>query len=390
MSRIDVWGYHPDGSVDIMVRDTKEKAIVLDFFDHSRCVVVIQNLEDQMRAFDAAQAEAAINATATWWDSYHNFDETNTWWTQLNAAYPSYTKVGYLATKTAGGRSLQTFEVNIGGKVKPWIYMQCGIHAREWVTQPVCEYVINTLLDGYNNKNADATSILNFFNFAVVTTVNPDGYVYTWQTDRNWRKNRRTNTGSSCVGVDLNRNYNDHWGQGGSSTDPCSDTFRGPSVASENEVRATQTYMQTLQSSAAVWAGIDVHSYSQLVLRPYGWTSANSPNEADQKTLGDRWAAAIKSLTGRTYTSQKSIDLYVTSGTASDYFYGTLSSTNGKLNNQIIHPAGFTVELRPTTSPPGFQLPAAEILPTCQENYAGLVEFFKWFIARNAPLTATT
>jgi len=307
----------------------------------------------------------------------------------LAAKYAPITTTSLLGSKTAEGRSFRVFEINVN-KGNPWIYIQCQIHAREWISTPTCQYVINSLLEGYAAKKSTETTILEFFNFAIVTAVNPDGYVYTWTNDRQWRKNRRVNTGSTCIGVDLNRNYNDHWNGGGSSNNPCSDTYMGPSVASENEVKATQGYMQSLQASASIWAGIDVHSYSQLVLRPYGWTSANSPNEAEQKQLGDGWAAAIKQTTGKVYTSQKSIDLYVTSGTASDYFYGTLSQTNGKLNGQIIHPAGFTVELRPTGQVPGFQLPPAEIVATGEENYQGLITFFNYFIARKAPLTAST
>jgi len=386
---LDVWGIKANGTADIMVRNAQEKAFVLDFFASSSCDVMIANLEDGMRTFDELQANAS--SSLAWFDAYHTYTDNYNWWVSLQAAYPSWTSVANVATKSWEGRNIQTFQINVGKTKKPWIAFQCQIHAREWISTPVCQYLADTLLAGYG-KNADATDVLNYFNFAWITNINPDGYTYTWATggDRMWRKSRRTNSGSTCIGVDLNRNYNCKWGQGGSSTNPCSDTFMGASAASEPEVKASAAYFQSLQSDSAIWMATDVHSYSQLILRPYGYTTTNSPNEAQMKTLGSLWAQAILDTTKKVYTSQKSIDLYVTTGTASDWFYDQstgLAKTNGKSGSNIIEVAGWTVELRPTGSNPGFQLPPAEIIPTCQENYNGLMTNFKWHMT-NGPLLA--
>jgi len=113
---------------------------------------------------------------------------------------------------------------------------------------------------------------------------------------------------------------------------------------------------------------IDWHSYSQLVLRPYGWTSANSPDETILKTIGDKYAADIRAQSGLIYTSQKSIDLYVTTGTASDWYYGDQATRN----NGPYRIASYTVELRPTGNNPGFVLPPDQIVPTGKENWAAI------------------
>jgi len=238
----------------------------------------------------------------------------------------------------------------------------------------------SNLVDDYNAKVDDVVNILENINLAIVPITNPDGYVYSWNTDRNWRKNRFPN-GGTCYGVDINRNYPDHWGQGGSSNLPCSDTYMGPSVASERETQNTVNYFKGFQQYAPVYAAIDWHSYSQLVLRPYGWTMNDSPDETVLKAQGDAYAAAIASTSGRNYTSQKSIQLYVTTGTASDWFYGDDATSGNKQNGISYRAAGYTVELRPLNNPPGFQLPPVEIIPTGNENYVAVKGFLQYFLA---------
>jgi hypothetical protein len=119
------------------------------------------------------------------------------------------------------------------------------------------------------------------------------------------------------------------------------------------------------------------HSYSQLVLRPWGWTNAASPNETYLKTLGDAIQANISQVFGRTYRSQTSYALYITTGTSSDWFYDTSVTNANVYQNVRYRVASYTIELRPqeNNSAVGFQLPAAEILPTGQENYPALLNW---------------
>ena len=99
-------------------------------------------------------------------------------------------------------------------------------------------------------------------------------YLYTWSNTRLWRKNRSpAPTGSTCIGTDLNRNFNDHWGQGGSSTSPCSDTYMGISAGSEPEVQAISDYFRL---NLPIYGAIDWYgkfqssgSFSRRVLRVF-------------------------------------------------------------------------------------------------------------------------
>jgi len=99
-----------------------------------------------------------------------------------------------------------------------------------------------------------------------------------------------------------------------------------------------------------------------LVLRPYGWTSANSPDERALKIIGDGVSYEILGNSGKKYTSQRSYDLYVTTGSASDWYYSAGIW------------AAYTIELRDTGTY-GFLLPPAQIKPTGEEIWAS----FKYF-----------
>jgi hypothetical protein len=379
---LDVWGAHGDGTVDIMVETPTERAAVEAFFAQSTCSVALENVQDQLDAVEKELAQMNATANADWFDAYHNLAETLVWWKELASAHADLGctyKDNIYNVATTKGRYLSAIECKLGGVTRPYIYQQCQIHAREWVSGTTCQYIMHTLLHRYKLGNQVAKDILNAFNFALVVVVNPDGYVNSWDSDRMWRKNMRNNAGCStraaCCGVDLNRNYNDgQWGGGGSSADPCADTYRGPSAASEPETQATQTYFASLQATASVFLSIDWHSYSQLILRPWGYTQTPPPHDQRLITMGADYAAAVRAYDAKVYTSQKSIDLYVTTGTAVDYFYTTkVRDNNGKTTPS--RPASWTIELRPTTANPGFILPANQIKPTGQENYEGLVTF---------------
>jgi len=141
----------------------------------------------------------------------------------------------------------------------------------------------------------------------------------------------------------------------------------GPSVASAPETQNTVAYFK---ANGPIIGAVDWHSYSQLILRPWGYTSTNSPNEAFLKSLGDGMRAEILSAGGVAYTSQKSIDLYVTTGTASDWFYDTEATSS----NQGYRAAGFTFELR-DTGRYGFLLPANQIIPNGNEMVAAVLYY---------------
>ena len=104
-----------------------------------------------------------------------------------------------------------------------------------------------------------------------VPVANPDGYQHSWDHDRYWRKNRRDQHG-----VDLNRNFEVAWGERGASDDPRSPIYHGPSPFSEPESVA----LRDLLRREKIEGHIDFHSYSQLVLYPWSYTSSAARDRA--------------------------------------------------------------------------------------------------------------
>lgn len=223
-------------------------------------------------------------------------------------------------------------------------------------------YVVEQLLENYE-KDEEITRFLNAIEFHYSPVVNPDGYEYSHTNNRMWRKNRAKNSDGS-YGVDLNRNFNSHWGEAGTSKTPSSDTYGGTSPASEPEIQAIQKYVESLPNKLS---GIDFHSYGQLILRSWGFTTVSHPNEKWLKELGDGIRDTIKKVSGQGYTSETGADLYPASGAADDWM--TEAGMPGH---------GWTIELRDTGFY-GFALPAKQIVPTGQEITEG-VRFYLRFL----------
>jgi carboxypeptidase T len=221
-----------------------------------------------------------------------------------------------------------------GGSAKPILFVQSAMHAREYTTAPLALDFARWLLDGYG-MDADATWLLDHHEIHLMLHVNPDGRKRA-EAGLSWRKN--TNTAycgptSNNRGADLNRNFSFQWnstGGVGSSGNTCNATYRGPAAASEPETQAVEAYVRSLwpdrrgpglnDAAPADTSGvhIDLHSYSQLVLWPWGATNAPAPNGAALATLGRRFAW----FNG--YTPTQSIGLYPTDGTSDGVSYGEL------------------------------------------------------------------
>jgi len=190
---------------------------------------------------------------------------------------------------------------------------------------------------------------------------NVDGYFYTMANPNNrlWRKNRKPSS-SKCVGTDLNRNFAKGWGGQGASTNACSDTYRGSAAFSEPESKKVSDYLAL--KATGFWKGyIDFHSYGQLWMFPWGYTSTAPPDATAQGTLCTAGANALFAVHGTTFTTgQTYTTIYPASGVTNDWTYGNLG---------IVY--SFDIELRDTGTY-GFLLPATQIQASGEETYAGL------------------
>jgi murein tripeptide amidase MpaA len=293
--------------------------------------------------------------------------------TQYNTLTDIYSYLSEMVVKHAGmavgvtvgtsyqGTGIRALRVSTGGTRKPYaIWIQAGIHAREWIAPATSLYVMTMSLEG---NAAQWKQIYDVAEVYWVPSLNVDGYTYTRNTDRMWRKTRRPNSGSSCVGTDPNRNYGYGWGGPGSSNQPCSETFRGQSAYTEPEIRTTTNYLtNTVASQSTVVGFMCLHSYSQLWLSPWGYVKPGStPDSGAQNQLGSQCVNAIYSWYGTSYTYGPISDtLYEASGGSVDWGYGQLGAVYS-----------YTPELRDTGAY-GFVLPANQIQPSGIETEAAL------------------
>lgn len=236
----------------------------------------------------------------------------------------------------AGGYDMRVLKLTnsaVAGS-KPKLFINSAIHAREYTTAPLVLAFARWLVDGHGN-NADATWILDHHEVHLLLQANPDGRKKA-EGGLSWRKNTNTaycGATSNSRGADLNRNFTFGWnstGGQGSSGNACAETYRGPSAGSEPEVQSLQAYVRSIfpdrrgpnpgDAAPADTSGIhlDIHSYSQLVLWPWGTTSTPAPNGTALQTLGRRFAYF------NNYTPQQSIGLYPTDGTSDGVSYGEL------------------------------------------------------------------
>ena len=264
-----------------------------------------------------------------------------------------------------------------------------GTHARELMNpDAIIELAIDLLLSYANETDiryggktftADTVKlILEAMDIWLLPCVNPDGRTYAMTVDDMWRKNRRDNPGTPCDGVDLNRNSDVVWGvaQGQTSCSPCADTYCGPSAFSEPETRNVKHILDTER----IVSFVDVHSYSELVLYPWGHAPTQStdpskvftglptgtctasipatyseympPRDVQRfQTVAGRIVTDIAAVRGRNYTPETSFQLYATTGTQSDYAYSRHIA-----NPSLYKTYGFTFETGPFTgnSPESF------------------------------------
>jgi carboxypeptidase T len=271
---------------------------------------------------------------------YETVEETFAVADYLVAAYPGLASLidigdSWQKTQGSGGYDLRVLKLTNGAVSgdKPKLFINAAIHAREYTTAPLVLSFARWLTGGWG-VDADATWLLDHHEVHLLLQTNPDGRKRA-EAGLSWRKNVNNNhcANTNTRGVDLNRNFSFTWnstaGQG-SSGNACDLTYRGPSAGSEPEVQAIQSYLRGLwpdrrgplatDAAPADTSGIhlDIHSYSQLVLWPWGTTSTPAPNGPALQTLGRRLAW----FNG--YTPQQSIGLYPTDGTSDSISYGEL------------------------------------------------------------------
>jgi carboxypeptidase T len=346
---LDIWQVKAD---HVVLRAAEEQALRLRQMGYTTEEVV--GTEDHLAKFATSEAIAA----------YHSAETLEQDLRQLAQRQPEIAELREI------GRSLENrpiWALRIGERrasEHKLLFMGCH-HAREWISVEVPYLLAEHLVN-----NADQPPVRQWLQRGeiwVAPMVNPDGHEFSRTQDRLWRKNRRANLDGS-IGVDPNRNYGYMWGTLNISTSshvPSDPTYVGPHAFSEPETQAVRNLV-----ASELFRGVNTyHSFSQLILYPWGYTSQPIPDASDLSTmtkLAKRMQQLIHRVHGKTYTPQQSSQLYLTAGDTTDWTYGEYGIPS------------FTIELRPdSVENGGFILPPEQIEPTFEENLPAAMEFIK-------------
>ncbi|KAJ7377900.1 corticosteroid- binding protein [Desmophyllum pertusum] len=258
------------------------------------------------------------------------------------------------------GRAIHAIKISSNpGQNKKTFFFNCGIHAREWITPATCMYIINKMLSGYG-QDSSIKAMVDKLDWVIMPVFNVDGYVYTHTGNRMWRKTRSRNSGTNCIGTDPNRNWNYHWAGVGTSSNPCRDTYHGPSPFSEVEVWSVARYLYKNRRSLIGY--MDIHAYSQLWMTPWGYKKTLPKDYTELKRVSDIAVGALYNAGyGTSYrVGPSSVIIYENSGATKDWAYGVLGVRYA-----------FALELR-DQGRYGFMLPANQITPTGIETFAAI------------------
>ncbi|KAM5255507.1 carboxypeptidase A2 [Ctenodactylus gundi] len=286
--------------------------------------------------------------------AYHTLEEISQQMDDLVAEHPGVVSRVNIGSSFEN-RPMNVLKFSTGGH-KPAIWLDAGIHAREWVTQATALWIANKIASDYGT-DPSVTSLLDAMDIFLLPVTNPDGYVFSQTKNRMWRKTRSKIPGSLCVGVDPNRNWDAGFGGPGASSSPCSDSYHGPRANSEVEVKAIVDF---IQSHGEIKAFITLHSYSQLLMFPYGYKCTKLDNFDELDEVARKASQSVTSLHGTKYKVGPICSvIYQASGGSIDWAYDWGIKYS------------FAFELR-DTGRYGFLLPAAQILPTAEETWLGL------------------
>ncbi|XP_023245729.1 zinc carboxypeptidase-like [Copidosoma floridanum] len=304
------------------------------------------------------------------WLRFHTLDEIYDWLDGLQKKFPKNVQV-IVAGVSTENRLIKGVHLKFSENKKA-VFIEGGIHAREWLSHSTSTYLINELL---TSERPDIRQLAASYEWYIFPSVNPDGYP-TSMNYRLWRKNRSKSSSLSCYqgfcgycnGVDLNRNWDFYWGgKPGTFHDTCSEIYPGTSAFSESETKSLSKYINGIAPN--LFAYISFHSYSQKLIFPYGHTINRVNNYDEQYSVA---LDAVKALSKRHQTQYEV-------GSIGELMGEATGSSLDWLKNKYNIPFAYCYELRGQTSSGrfyGFVAPPSEITPVAEEVMDSLLALF--------------
>jgi len=358
--KYNLWKDYDDVSkeVHIMVKPTETKNFVkLLSVYNIKSEILINNVQELID-LEVQDVDGFSDGSDFGWTRYYKLSEIESWLDHILTTYQTVAS-GFLIGKSYEGRNIRGIKISYK-EGNPGIFIESNIHAREWITSASVTWFINELL---TSKDPQVRQLAENYDWFIIPILNVDGFVYSHERDRMWRKTRQPVASSPCIGTDGNRNFDSHWMENnGASNNPCSELYAGPKPFSEPEMSALANYVTSIKDRIQLY--ISFHSYGQYLLSPYGHNKTEFPENYDHLLeIGKAFSESIASLqydTQYTYGSTAST-LYVASGSSVDWVFNTLDVK-----------VGFTIEFR-DKGYWGFILPPIQIIPNCEELMAGML-----------------
>ncbi|CAK1542474.1 unnamed protein product [Leptosia nina] len=333
----------------------------IQYWVHAEDVKAQLDLDDQ-------DAEAVSRSTPPKGEmAYDRYQPLQVIYDYIDSVAKNYPNLVTLVTPANSyeGRPIKYLKIsstNFEDKSKSLIFIESTTHAREWITPPVATFTIHKLVENLTNPD-----MLERFDWIVLPVVNPDGYEFTHNSTRFWRKTRSMDhfDGQRCPGVDGNRNFDFKWNTVGVSSNPCGETFPGGAPFSEVEIRVVRDILHENLDRMVMY--LSMHSYGSMVLYPWGHDGTLSNYAFAQQTTA---VNMVKAITVRalpdfpkyTIGNSKLVIGYPTSGSSQDYAH------------YIGVPLSFTYELPGLgRGLLGFHLSARYIRQVVEETWEGIV-----------------
>ncbi|KAH9999256.1 hypothetical protein F4779DRAFT_605490 [Xylariaceae sp. FL0662B] len=267
-----------------------------------------------------------------------------------------------------------------------------GIHAREWISTSTVNYVAWSFIRSIDEEST-ITRILERFDIVFIPVLNPDGYEYSWEVDRLWRKSRQRTKMQYCPGIDLDHAFGHPWDTTQHQSEPCSESYGGDKPFQAVEAARLADWAKNETDHGLNFVGyIDLHSYSQQVLYPYAYScAAQPPNMENLQEVAMNLAKYMRLSNGEVYTVASACNGAVASEPlpadhAPDTPKSRIEAGGGSAIDYIFHDIGarysYQIKLRDTGSY-GFLLPSEDIIPTGEEVFQAMKYFGDYLLGNN-------